>query len=338
MKICMIVNNYPTEEDPIKSIFLKEIVEALKSTNLDVFVYKIRGLNYFRIFKFRKFVRKNQIDIFHAQFGFPTGFWTSFVRVKKPFIVTIHRFEVINKKLRLFVKYVFKKANLIIAVSEYIKEEILKINKKSQNKIIVLPNSIDIDRYTKLPIRHLQPDKKITIGTLAIHSKRKGIDLLLRAIKIIEEKGQNVKLLIAGKGSQTEELIKLSRELELKDIEFLGRIEELEKANFYEKLDIFVLSSFSEGHPVTLLEAMCTGTCPIVSNIPSVSDTVIDNINGKLFTIGNVNSLSEVILYLIENPDKLNYFKKEARETIETNFNILNRAEKLKQLYLETIK
>jgi len=342
MRVLMLASCYPTETEPYLCLFLQELTEQLEKIIPEHYVLSLHGyskLNLIkRVLEIKSFIKKNRIDIIHAQFGYSAGFYASLIKRNRPLIITIHRFELFRKKTRLLLKFALKKAKLVIAVSEYVKKELLKINSKLENKIVVLPNGVNTQKFTQKEIKKVRSDDTIAIGTLAHHTKRKGIDLLLQAFHELERNHDNLELHIAGEGPETAALKDLAKNLSIKRVIFHGSITEDQKIDFYHSLDIFVLSSYSEGHPVALLESMCSGACPIVSNIPSIEDTVFDGINGRIFNQGDYKHLALVLDETIRNIDKLNSFKIESRSIVLKNFDLYKRAEKLKTLYETLLK
>ncbi|MHA1304985.1 MAG: glycosyltransferase family 4 protein [Candidatus Heimdallarchaeaceae archaeon] len=340
MKVLMLASCYPTETEPYLCLFLKELEEQLVKHIQSSFVLSLHGYRRFRLFKrlleIKRFIKEQEVDIVHAQFGYSAGFYGSLIKRKKPFIVTVHRFELFEKRKRPFVKYGLKKADLIIAVSNYIFREIVKLDKSLAEKTIVLPNGVNTDKYANKEVRLVKEEETIRIGTLAHHSKRKGIDKLIKAYKSLENK-KDVELHIAGKGPETENLVELVKELNLKKVKFHGNISEQEKIEFYRMLDIFVLSSDSEGHPVALLESMCTGVCPVVSNIPAIEDTVFDKQNGRIFNLEDIKELSNILEEIVKDIDSLNTYKQNARKKVLEEFDLNKRAKRLSEIYQKLI-
>ncbi|MHA1828779.1 MAG: glycosyltransferase family 4 protein [Candidatus Heimdallarchaeaceae archaeon] len=337
MRILMLASCYPTEKEPYLCLFLKELTEELEKIIPEHYVLSLHGYGKIkllkRLFEIRSFIKKNHVDLIHAQFGYSAGFYGSLINAKKPLIITVHRFELFRKKIRPLLKYAFKKADRIIAVSNYVRKEIVRILPTVEEKVLVLPNGVITEKFSKKEIRDVKPTDVIKIGTLAHHSKRKGIDLLIRSFYDLEKKFTNLELHIAGKGPETESLKQLAKELGIKKITFHGSILEKQKVDFYHSLDIFVLSSDSEGHPVALLESMCSGACPIVSNIPAIEDTIIDKKNGRIFNLETYKNLTKVLEEVLQDSEALNQYKHEARKTVIQNFNLHERAEKLKTIY-----
>ena len=124
-----------------------------------------------------------------------------------------------------------------------------------------------------------------------------------------------------------------AKDLKIKNVTFHGSISEEEKVDLYHSLDIFVLSSDSEGHPVALLECMCAGAAPIVSDIPAIEGTVKDKQNGRIFKTGDVQQLTAAMNETISDINKLNQYKLEARKIVLEKYDLNKRAKKLKEIY-----
>ena len=134
----------------------------------------------------------------------------------------------------------------------------------------------------------------VSVGEL---SNRKNHKVILKALEKV--KG-NFKYIICGQGAKKEELIKLSKELNLQEkVEFLGYrqdVKEILKAS-----DIFCFPSKQEGLPVALMEAMASGLPVICSDIRGNKDLIEDKKGGYLLKFYDMDEYSIKIQELIEN-------------------------------------
>ncbi|MEI3337518.1 MAG: glycosyltransferase family 4 protein [Clostridium sp.] len=134
----------------------------------------------------------------------------------------------------------------------------------------------------------------VSVGEL---SNRKNHKVILKALEKV--KG-NFKYIICGQGAKKEELIKLSKELNLQEkVEFLGYrqdVKEILKAS-----DIFCFPSKQEGLPVALMEAMASGLPVICSDIRGNKDLIEDKKGGYLLKSYDMDEYSIKIQELIEN-------------------------------------
>ncbi len=234
-----------------------------------------------------------------------------------------------NSELKKIVsKMLYRFADIIIAVSDGVKKDLIKTLNLNETKIEVVYNPQDIEQIQRLATQEVKHpwliDKKypviINVGRLIY---QKGQDILLKAFKIINEKIDS-RLIILGEGPLLEELKNLTKELGIIDkVDFVGF-----KKNpfaYISRSDVFVLSSRWEGFPNVLIEAMACGVPVISTDCPSgPNEIIINNINGLLVSVENWNELADNILKLLTNKD------------LQTKFVIKNK-ESIKKFALERI-
>ncbi len=140
--------------------------------------------------------------------------------------------------------------------------------------------------------------------TVARLSPEKGLTVLLDALSLARTQGADVHLTIVGYGPLREALEQQAARLGLNiTLTFAGAIGQDRIQSFYQNADAFVLSSFSEGLPVVLMEAMATGLPVIASRITGIPELVRENIDGLLVPPGNVSALADAICTLARNPE-----------------------------------
>ena len=154
------------------------------------------------------------------------------------------------------------------------------------------------------------------VGRLAT---AKGLPILLEAIA----KVAGVTLVIAGDGGERNALEGQVRALNILDrVKFLGYQSQEQVRNLLKQSDIFVMSSFAEGLPVVLMEAMAAGVPVIATGIAGIPELVRDGCNGLLVAPGDVEGTANAIRRLLRDPDLRNAFALAGRRTIEQEFNI----------------
>ena len=113
----------------------------------------------------------------------------------------------------------------------------------------------------------------------------------------------NVRFLIIGDGELREHLERKTRELDLESkIIFMGFQHNLTK--IYSGLDVVTLSSFNEGLPVALIEAMAAGKPVVSTDVGGVRDLILDGDNGLLVPSNDHRALALAILYLLGKPGR----------------------------------
>lgn len=150
-------------------------------------------------------------------------------------------------------------------------------------------------------------------------SKEKGVDYLLKAMKKVIKEYPEAKLLIAGDGKERENLVKLTKMLNIeKNVEFLGWKTKDELKKIYEDIDFLVVPSiWQEPFGLTAVEAMAYGRPVIAFDVSGLRESVENDVNGFLVNVLDVNNLAEKIIDLLKDENTLNKFSKNARKKAE---------------------
>lgn len=169
----------------------------------------------------------------------------------------------------------------------------------------------------------------LTVGRLRI---QKSQEILLRAIPLIRDKVNNLKVLIVGEGELKESLQSLSRDLKIEDIvEFVGGTNYPEK--YLAACDVFVLPSVFEGLPTVVLEAFRASIPVIASNIDGTNELIQDGMNGLLFKSKDYHELASSVLRLYHSDLLREKLGKEGHKAYQSNFNISVYAKEIESLY-----
>lgn len=266
-------------------------------------------------------------DIIHAQWIF-SGFIGLLAKkiTRKPVVVTVRR---VNNKglMRLVNKYVLNNADYIIYNSNYTKRESLKIAKPKRSKVIW--NSLDTEKFKPMKTdlkRKLGLKNKKVIFSMGLLVEKKGFPYLIKAMQTIIKKHPDAVLVIGGHGKEEKNLKDLVKNLTLQNyVKFVGRIESDKTPEYYNIADVFVLPSIidSKGETetlgVVLMEAMACAKPVIGSAVGGILD-VIKPECGVLVKPNDSNTLSDKIIYLLGNPEKMIKLGKEGRKHILDSF------------------
>jgi len=230
--------------------------------------------------------------------------WYSPLVTRKPVVAQIHHvhqdvvYIELSKPLAWIVsraeKTVAKVYKHFIAVSQSTKEELVKRFGVDPDRIAVVPNGVDLEKYKPGP-----KDPKPTILWVGRIKKYKNLDHLLKAYKVVKQEIPDAQLIIIGTGEQEQKMKELARELELRDVYFLGKVSEKEKIRWMQSAWIVVSTSIIEGWGMVITEAAACRTPPITYSVPGLRDSVKDTETGILVEPGNIEKLAKAITHLL---------------------------------------
>jgi glycosyltransferase involved in cell wall biosynthesis len=251
-----------------------------------------------------------------------------------------------NWFLRIFENRMLERSNKIIAVSEYTKRELLKYYKLDENKIRVIHNGVDVNKFKptndKLKAKaelgfNLQDKAILYVGRLYA---RKGLFTLIESMPPVIRKFKNAKFIISGKGLSDElgKLAKHAAKLGVKDkIVFAGYFSDKKLPKLYQAADVFAFSTFYENLPFAVLEAMSTGLPVVTTNVGGIPEMIKDGKNGFLVQPFNSQELADRVLYFLEHPAASSEMALLARKTIEERFDWRLIVKKVLKVYDEAL-
>lgn len=262
-------------------------------------------------------VKKKKYDVINTHFAVPTGpagvVISYFSGV--PNVLSLHGSDIYNPVrgsspekhavLRWAVRCSLKEASRVIANSQAIKTKAENIYRPGR-KIDIVPLGMRILEVLP-PDRgalSMKPDG-LYLTSIGRMAKVKGYGILIKAVKVLKEKGIDVHLILIGDGPQRKALQELSEKLGLSSsIKFTGWLESDEKFKFLAASDIYVMSSIHEGFGVVLLEAMAAGVPIIATDQGGQTDIIKDSRSGILIPPGKAEKLAEAVLSLAKDPKK----------------------------------
>lgn len=323
-----------------KGIFADE----LEDVGIEVIpLYKKPKFDPYIIYKIYKLIKKKQIDIVHAHL-WTANFWgriAAKLAGVKVIVITEHNVDVWKRRAHFWADSLLASiTNKIIAVSNKVKEFYIKMTKINPNKFITIYNGVDLTKFNiqinvleKRKEFGIEPSDKVVviIGRL---EAAKAHHVFLKALKEVINKIQNFKALIIGDGSLKQEIILLTKELNLQNNVIITGLRK-DIPELLSIADLFVLSSTREGFPITLLEAMSCGIPAVVTNVGGNSELCINGETGIIVEPNNPKALAEAILTLLTDQNLSSNFSKASKVRIQTLFTAEIMAKNHEALYLK---
>ncbi len=208
----------------------------------------------------------------------------------------------------------FAAAAVVFVLSESWRAFVLEVAPKAQ--VVVLPNYVGLPELAK----KITTGPKINVLFLGLVGERKGVYDLLPAFAEAVKNEPQLFLRIGGNG-EVEKAQALVDELGLQaHVDCLGWIGGEAKNELLRDADIFVLPSYNEGLPVSILEAMSWGLPVITTTVGGIPELVKDHANGFLISPGDRVALQRLLEQLGRNPDMCHRIGVAARESIEREY------------------
>jgi glycosyltransferase involved in cell wall biosynthesis len=231
----------------------------------------------------------------------------------------------------------------VIAISEQVKEHLVKDFKVNEEKIDVIHNGVDLEKFTPTGGHDSQPKKGPfglsngpVIGIIARLSDVKGHSYLIEAMKSVLDKVPQAQLFIVGEGKMKKELMDLTRRLGIeKNVVFYAQACDTKEA--LSAMDLFVLPSLKEGLGLALMEAMAQGLAVIGSDVGGIKTLVQNRHNGLLVPPADINALSGAIIELLADADKRQALGRQANNFIRQNFSQEKMVAQTERVYLKCL-
>lgn len=317
-----------------KGIYSEQISSKIKT----IYIYKNKRplikriiahtflIDYIEKKEIRKKINKNKFDVIISFMEGITLKYHRYILNKAPLNITwVHSNLIINTwSTKVFHSYVkelscYNLMNKIIFVSEQAKEA---FNRKFQTTCTnqqVLYNIINRDKIQLLSDEKVVKKRKFTICNVARLSAIKKQDRLIKAIKILKDKGCDIELWILGTGDEFHKLKKLVSELSLiETVQFKGF--QPNPYPYIKASDVFVLSSDTEGYPTVICEALCLGKPIVSTRITGCTELLGDNEYGILTAL-NEQAIANAIYELYNSKDKMLLLQQKAIEKSQ-NFSV----------------
>ena len=264
-----------------------------------------RLLNLYLVFRNAIYHAKNkQVDVISAFNLMPYGIiaWAVGRITRKKVCVSLIGTDFnLDTKSNIYgfvVRAILKNIDWLTIFGEKERQELISYG-IDPSRVFVLPNTLDITKYR--PTEYVKSEYDLVfVGYLR---KLKRIDLVLEMLKKIHQYRPQTNLLIVGEGEERENLEALSNLLGLTHaVNFSGwsdtPVEELRKSR------IFVSFSATEGLPMTMIEAMCTGVPVIVTNVGAINTVIKHQQNGYLLeSPPDLELATKYVLNLLDNQE-----------------------------------
>jgi len=307
----------------------------LNEFNANIFYHEVRVTTY-PLFDYPPYetalssamvdvINNHQLDLLHVHYAIPHA--SAAYLAKKiveaqtgryiPVITTLHGTDITlvgrDKTFAPVVAFSINQSDAITAVSQNLRDETYRTF-PIEKEINVIHNFVDTHRFHKKPIdafrRVIAPNGERILMHASNFRKIKRVQDIVRIFDIVHKKIPS-KLLFVGDGPERSDAESLCRELDLSDsTRFVGKQEQMEE--ILAVADLFLLTSEYESFGLAALEAMAAGVPVVSTNAGGLPEIAIQGETGYLDDVGDIHSMSEHAIQILENDATLKKFKASA--------------------------
>ncbi len=306
------------------------VYDELKRRGFEPYIIDAKGsFNLGYLFNLIKVIRKEKIDLIQAHllgssvYSCVAGFLTG-----RPVAITLHGVVDFDEERFLAAKFfiVNKLAGRIVLVSKDLLKRLQERVEINESKLSIIYNGVDIESYSQEKNDGLRDElgfdrNDLIVGSVGNVRKAKAYDVLLQAVALVVKEVPNIKFVIVGDKENRlyEELCELRAELALeKSVYFLGFRDDI--ADFLCGIDLFLLSSISEGCPISVIEAMSSDVPMIVTDCGGLNEMVEADVSAVICEAGSSLALKEALLHLLEDSELKQRLIKNSRKIVESRF------------------
>ncbi len=291
------------------------------------------------------------IDLLHVHYAIPhayAAYMAKKILLEKgiyiPVVTTLHGTDITlvgkNPSYKPAVTFSINNSDIVTSVSRSLKENTLR-SFVVKNEIEVIPNFVDLSLYQKdVPYERSQiaPNAEKIISHISNMRTVKRIPDIIDIFYKIQNKEDAI-LLMIGDGPEREKAEQQAKNLGIySKVKFLGKTIEIKK--LLSMSDLFLLTSATESFGLVALEAMAAKVPVVSSNAGGISEVNVHGVTGYLATIGDIETMANYSLKLLQNPELHQEFRNNAYQRAKefSMDNIVPRYEEVYYRALASIK
>jgi sugar transferase (PEP-CTERM/EpsH1 system associated) len=295
--------------------------------------------------KLRKFLREKKVHILHMHSGVyflasqagalartPVKIYTDHGRL----LEDSRQFAYEDRFASLFV-------DQIVAVSKELEKQLVEVIGLPAKKTMTIINGINTDEFiprekskSLLEEFGLKEDQKV-IGTVGRLDGIKDQASMIRAFEIVRQKIPGSVLMLVGDGPLEGELREQARQSGLgNSVIFTGCRSDV--PSILNLMDLFALTSLSEGTPISLLEAMASGVVSVVTDVGGIPSIIDNGVDGLIVKPGNIPQIAEAMTELLSNGKKSQIIREKALGKVRKSYSIDRMVDGYVELYQNLLR
>ena len=292
-------------------------------------------------------IKRQNIHIIHSH-DYKTDILTAIISryVDIPIMTTAHGWITNHLKSKIYTwagKKSFKYFDKVIAVSPKIRAEVAR-HGVSDDKLVLIYNAIVAENYQ--PGEHspgylrtrfgIPADHKI-IGNIGRISPEKGQLDFIKAAAILLEQRQDLSFVLTGDGPDKARAENLVKQLGIENaVHFTGH--EKDVRPIFRDMDLFALTSYTEGFPNVVLESLCMDVPVLATDVGGTGDIITDQETGILIPSGQPDQIAAGLNFLLDNPQTAKQLTRAGKDKLMKYYEFAIRVNKIENLYEQVLE
>lgn len=322
-----------------------ELLPSLRGLGITPIVFPLKGSltqpnTLFQIARMALLCRRENVRIVHAHDFYSNVVGTSAAALGRVRAIASRRdlAHWLSPTQRRALLVALKLADCVVANAQAVGALASTAESVPADKLRVIPNGIDVERFDALAARAPDPALPDAHGlprvamVASMHLPDKGHADLLAAAKQLEDRGVKAQYLFVSDGVLRPALEQRALELGLVDrVHFLGRRADV--ASILSRVDLVVLPSWAEGFPNVVLEAMCASRPVLATNVGGIPEVLVDGVTGHLLEPRRPDLLADALAVLLAHPERLREMGRAGRRRVEETFSLDRMTDAVESIY-----
>ena len=234
-------------------------------------------------------------------------------------------------------------ADVVVCISDFCRSQLMMFSETEHwDKMRVVHCGVDLNEFAPPPALEAAPadreNPRVNLLCVGRMVHLKGYSLVVKAISELRRRGVMIDATFVGEGPSRREVEATAVALGVDgDITLAGAIAQDVMHEYYERADIFCMSSFAEGLPVVLIEAMAMELPVVSTRVAAIPELVEDGVSGLLIPPARVDLLADAIETLARDPERRREMGRAGRRKVVEEFDVHRSAEQLHAIFAESL-
>ncbi len=282
------------------------------------------------LFQLIKFIRRHGIQVVNVHYPTESSFYFALCRSILPFVLvtSVHGADFFPEgrprdRYSRTMRFLLRSSDRIIAPSIGYQKDFLNVFPDLREQTTSIHNGVDLTELTALNANPTRVNQDPYLLCIAQHNDKKGLDVLLCALRLLHTRGMPAKLLLVGDGPRREKLQHLAASLGIDgSVVFLGEQRRADVVKLLQGCEVFVLPSRSEPFGIAIIEAMACHKPVVATSVGGIPEIIDNGKNGVLVPPDNPDALAEALFNVCKDESLQQRLGANGYHTVQERFRL----------------